>query len=269
MPRSRLLLALLMVATLLVDAAACRLAKGQNFPDPAMVLLMALAFSQIGLMAMWLTFGTAHYLLRTAALIAGIVAWSHAIDLALASWALGDLGRSRIVSASLSLQAVITVLFSIPVRWTGVVWSSSAGRHDAPVGAITGHVQFTVSRLLGWTTVTAMVATLARYYVVLPPSEHWLESGFLLLGSAVAVLGGTYVGSTLRHAVPKLAMTILICALTVGATIHDRAGPYVTLYVLETLFALVWVTVSRAAGFAIHRVEMSPGGTAGSPSSES
>jgi len=271
-PRSRLLLALLVVTTLLVDAAACRLAQGRIFPDPAMVLLLGLAFSQIGLLAVWLTLGTAHDLLRTAVLIAGIAAWSRAIDWTVGSPAFNAQSWAHQASAPLSLQAVLTVLLALPARWTGYLWTWSTDPHDLPADVVTGRWQFTVSHLLKWTTVTAVVATLVRHDVVLPPRGRWFETGIVLLGSAVAILGGTSVGSTSRLAVPKLAVTILMAGSIVGPTVDQASGPYVTLCVLETLFALLWVMASRAAGFAIHRVATSPrrpGGRADSSSGES
>jgi len=258
MPRSRLLLALLVVTTLLVDAAACRLAQGRIFPDPAMVLLLGLAFSQIGLLAVWLTLGTTDDLLRTATLIAGIAAWSRAVDWTVGSPAFNAPSWACQASGPLSLQAVLTVLFALPARWTGYLWSWSTNPRDLPADVVTGRWQFTVSHLLKWTTVTAVVATLVRYDIVLPPRGQWFETGIVLLGGAVAILGGIYVGSTSRHAVPKLAATLVMAGVIVGPTIHRASGPYVTLCVLETLVALLWVTASRAAGFAIHRIETSP-----------
>jgi hypothetical protein len=248
--RSLPILLLLTVATVAATAAICTLAQAHSFPSPAMILLLALLLGQVSLLGLFLGLGTAPGIVRLGALAVGTAAWVtilHITEVPIG----GELGTI------LAVQAIVVALVATAIRSTGVCWTTGWQLSHPPVGFQLGPRQFTIAQLLGWTTVAAVVAALARQAVFPSSALAILGLALMLAANVVVALSAAWVASAARHFLYRMACLIGLAmglGWIVGAVIEQTdPGPFGALNVLQALVIAGWIAASRAAGVRIGR----------------
>ncbi|MHC4177327.1 MAG: hypothetical protein ACYSWU_07465 [Planctomycetota bacterium] len=161
---SRLLIGLLVLATVLLDAVAFLVAQEkESSPYAAWVLFGSLALTQVSLLAIWAGLGSKRTPWRMLGMVMGVVAWSWA-GASVVSTGYDDLESETITTVwSVSLLA-IAVLVAAPLSIARAAGLSVTGPSDGSVsqGLETGlrSWQFTLGNLLGWTTAVAVLLSM-------------------------------------------------------------------------------------------------------------
>ena len=252
----RLVIGLLILATVLVDAVAVTITHQYDNPQPAVILTWSLQLAQVSLIAIWLALGGQASPWRLFATVAILIAWSYAM---------ASLPDAPEVGMWLLMFAIQTVAVSVPLlvaRPMGLRVGRAAsvgGADDSSAGP--KRLQFSILYLLGW--MTALAATLGTLKYVAPFESlplNWLANWSLLavlLSNAVVGLAALWTVLGTRRLV--LRMTSLVLAnLTAFAVVYLRIGyPLDTfwsvpmLYLLDTLWLVGPLLVFRVAGYRL------------------
>lgn len=155
---SRLLIGLVVLATVLVDCAVVMsYGRDRDFPHPP-VLPWALQASQVSLMAVWLALGRTSGPLRLIGLVGVVAIWAWTLEELLGfpspeQWNVVLMAHAVAVSAPLFVA-----------RWLGVmvVNTSSALQAEGPA-ATPRRWQFSIAYLLGWMTALAVTLSATQY----------------------------------------------------------------------------------------------------------
>jgi hypothetical protein len=265
----KLLIGLLLAAILAVDAAVGSIFADQNdyaflrWPDPRAKLWLALAVSQIALVAIWVGLGRTVVVVRIAALAATAVAWG-AFSLGPLLFGYGTVHRVQMELTVRFLCQGLAICFALLVaRRCGLRLSGSA---DTPgVTVPPGRFQFSIANMLSWTTSVAVILGLSRYMGTTFPwavlaGEHfpWLLIGELCLGEAALVLavlwGALGTGQFGWRAVAMLGVflgVLLLHAPWAGLAHTASLTDYCQLCFLEALLIFVPLLVFRVAGYRL------------------
>jgi hypothetical protein len=270
---TKLLIGLLLAAILAVDAAVCAMIAGEQvflqWPDVRVKLWLALALSQIALVAIWAGLGSSFAALRIPVLIGAAIGWA-----TLLYWPHNStryLGAFNFYLAEslwtirLLCQAFVIYL---PLGVARIWGLRLARRGDAASPTVPlRRFQFSIANLLAWTTGVAVMLGLSRYLFELirqcadlsPKAIPWMLIGELCLGQAAiglavlwAALGTGRRGW--RAAVLVAAFLVAILLHAPWATLSTASLPdYSQLCLLEAilLFAPLWVF--RIAGYRLVR----------------
>ncbi len=191
------LTALLVLATLAVDLPtifALRGEPGHHWPHAPLPLLLALIFSQVSLVAMWVGLARRPMHWPLAALVGLLLVWGAVLAdpgfQVIPGW-FGTLGWPMV----LSLQAIAVVGPLWMARWVGVRVETAAGFRPLDRPDPDRPIQFSIAFLLGWITLVAVFLGLCRWMLLtgwLRPdsagwgdAEDWKEIALVVAGNAV------------------------------------------------------------------------------------
>ena len=170
MRHARVLIALLLLATVLVDCAilgsVATMTKGMP-PDWVIDVVLALALSQVSLAGIWAGLGKKSTPWRLAAAVLLPVLWSRALQ---------KVTRENAVAAWLALTltpALLVVAVLFIARRVGV--RLVRGAEGARIETSGQGLQFSLRDLFAWTTATAVVLGIAKWLT--PWESLWLPEG--------------------------------------------------------------------------------------------
>jgi hypothetical protein len=244
------LLVLLGTATVLANLAIAALAGDQRYPAPASILLLALAFSQTSLLALFLGLATAPACTRVMVTAAGIAVWV----LALGRLLHAPYGHTALF---LVLQAAVVALAATVARGAGLRWSATVGTPTS-VRAWRGR-QVTLIQGFGWTTLVALLVALGRH-MPFPEAGGGPHPTAVLLANAAVGLAAAWTAATGdRHLLRPTFLVALAAGLglvTRGLAPADHGrGADVSLLLLQAFLVVGWLGAARAAGLHIGRGE--------------
>ena len=245
MKPTHLLAGLMALATLLLDqVVATQLCLR---PDPALMLLLGLAFGQLALLAMWSVLGSTPWLLRLLA-VAAVAA------LLSGPFASATAGRWSEWFLVLGLFSAAVALPTLVYRWAGLcaseieVESQRSAKHRN-----LQYYQFTVGGVLSLMTAVGVLLGLARHATF--PWQHT---------AALACYGGclTLVALTSLWAIVspqaiswRLGMLTGLCLAAGGAMFqveHVRdIGFFTMIALIEAVVICLGMTILQSAGLRI------------------
>ena len=262
MRRPGLLIALLIVATVLVDLVALSavVSSGKEEPHPALIVLFSLSMAQVSLVALWAGQAGKSAPWRVIGLVLVIVLWSALLAVAL-SYAPPE-AIASIWTVLLLMQAVAVFVPLSVARAVGVRLVS-VDDLDAIEEGGTGRrrLQFSLAYLLGWITAVAVTLGLLKYTVdyrtLSPYPGLWWKLFVLAVGNAAIALAVFWALLGTRW--PGLRIPSL-CLLTAAAIASDRwlgdLNPFWAISALCLIQAL-WLAgslgVFRVCGYRVVR----------------
>jgi hypothetical protein len=270
MKHARLLIALLLVATVLVDSVAVSMVLAEGRPpddisERRMIPLIALVFAQSSLVAVWAGFGERSIawrlmgLILTAALCGGLVAWIPAF-----------LGVDNVHVVRLRENCIIFLTAQTGLIFCGLMVARVAdARLVRPADSKSfergadqpSRVQFSLAYAFSWMTAAAVVLGILKYAVSVE-AVSWMLNWWLelsILSSANAALALCTLWAVLGTRWLALRVTLLCVALlaAIGGHIYEGGfgGSWVvaTLPVLEALWMIASLYVFRVAGYRVVR----------------
>lgn len=260
----RLLIGLLLLATVVVDGVALVVVGGRfqqlRWPQVTLGAFFSLPFSQVSLASIWAGLARTPAPGRLLGAFMTAMAWAVLLDLTLRHNAVAQYNRTRWIA--LLLMQVLFVLGPLSiVRATGVRLTESPGPRPAKthaVGAVP--VQFSLGYLLGWITAVAIVLGMVRWgvsYELLPRSPSaWAETAVLgLTHGCVALLSLWLLLGSLRHPL-EFAMLCYVTMSALAACFLLAAEPgyeaaLAALFCAETLLLVGPLWVLRVAGYRL------------------
>ena len=263
----RLLVILLVVATLLVDLVVLSAVVGMHplvppdWPNPAAIALFALCMAQVGLVAIWTGFGGKSLPWRVLGLVLTIGLWSR-----LAAWVTERSGHFALATHWSCLLLGYGVAILVPLwaaRLQGVRPARVDGASPSPPAAHgRGRLQFSLGYMLSWITVLTVMLGLAQYALeaetlVRVLTSYWWElplfsvsHGVLVLASLWAAMGTARFWGRSLAVVAATALTIVANHLWTGV---GETGPYAAFCVLQLLWVIASLSVFRVAGYRLTR----------------
>ena len=244
MQPARPLLVLLVAAVAVADLTVVSAARGQTFPQPSYVAVLALMFGQVGLLGLGAGLGPGSLAARLTLLGAGITAWAWALEFALgaAPWQ----AVARLCGAQAGLIAILSYLGRTVVNRRGPAATGGTG----PAVGFPRHYGL-AHLLLAMTAVALAVALASSVLVPLPAGR--IGPLWLVVNNTTVALGAAWiVGSPGRRLTGLLVLLALACALglVVGPTFADSGiepGPLLAMIGLEAALILACLTAFRAA----------------------
>jgi len=262
---SRLLIGLLLLATVLVDWAVVETVG--PFPltlHPTRLFALTLQVSQVSLMAIWLALGRTSGPLRLMGAVMVVALWS---------WALADYApRDVHLKVSAIDLTALTVAVSAPLlvaRWLGLrlVNVSSASEVEDLAGGLK-RFQFSIAYLLGWITAVAFMLGMLQYVTPfwnLRLGYHNALWGLFLEWRSVvfrigrAALAWSALWAVLGNRRPVVRILTLCAVGGTAATTTFLANPghaggfaYVlALFLLEAMLLISSLVVFRIGGYRL------------------
>jgi hypothetical protein len=275
----RLLIGLLLLATVLVD---CALVKTVGpFPltlHPTRLFAWTLQLSQVSLMAIWLALGRTSGPLRLMGTVMVVALWS---------WALADYApRDVHLKVSAIDLTALTVAVSVPLlvaRWLGLrlVDVSSAPEAEDLAGG-SRRFQFSIAYLLGWITALALMLGMLQYVTpfwnlqmgrhnaLWALSVEWRGAVFRIGHAALAWSALWAVLGKRRPVVRILTLcavggTAVITTFLANPRFAGGIACVLALFSLEALLLISPLVVFRVAGYRlrVRRGKWKQGGTPG------
>ncbi len=269
MTAGRLLISLLIVASVLVDGVVLSLvglqrgAPAELWPHPALGVLFALCFSQVSLTAVWavLSARTVPWRLAAAALVVGSF-----------SSALAALGKGTVKAAAMEWivlllgQSLIVVAPLLVARARGVRLVEPSQLDSTRQGAADRSPwQFSIGYLFGWITATAVVLGMTKYTV---DFDHLVLAPYLRTDAGILAVGNSLIALTGLWAVLGVSQPMRRCAvfwLTVAGVLalytclsQHRSYAFVlaVVCVLQAMLLAGSLGVCRVAGFRLVRTSV-------------
>jgi len=264
MRRPRLLIALLLAASVLVDLAVLLAARrsevGNVYPiiQPA-VVLDGLRAGQVSLIAMWLALGRTPGWLRLMATVAVIAAWECAFRCAYPSalWWWMEISAGQVIAVAVPL--LITRLF-------GLQLVNLAVGPTAEQPAARRRFQFSILDLLGW--MTAVAVTLGMFKLMWARVDFpgvllsWDFEYVVVIGTDAAVApAGLWTALGTRRFPLRVAVLMLTCFAAICGTevCFGVSVPDVYFYFCSLILTLLGsLAVVRVAGYRIVRAAAFP-----------
>ncbi len=240
--RQRSLICNLSVATVIINIILIVLIDDSSVLS---VITFSLLFAQISLIALWLALGRTYWLVRVGVLTAIVLAWSIPLDR----------GKSTAFVTALSVFAITVVSIVVLVRVAGVVWTSETDEPGHEMRDSNKVRQVSLSRLLGWMTVIAVLATVARYA---DSSALNTETIVVFALTALSILTTAWLASArgklwLRGA--SAIVVAIVSGMIIGWAIAPSTPPMILFYIVSGAFVFIWVAALRTVGITIHRVK--------------
>ena len=257
MNQSRLLIGLLLAATLALDCAVLANAGTHELsPHPVLILAWTLQLSQTSLMAVWLAVGKTSVPWRLTAAVTAVGLWSCALT------TLPDAPAVAQRAVLLTLQTIAVAVPLLLMRPLGLSLIDAAAKADA------GHstfgrrrLQFSILTMIGWTTALAVILSTAKSMAPDDPftlgvgldvsvAVFLVGRGAVALAAAWAVLGRRW--SSWRIAVLPVAVVAAIALQPLPRSSSADGSRYLAmLCLLEVLLLLGPLGVVRVAGFRL------------------
>jgi hypothetical protein len=264
MKNARLLVVLLVIATVLVDAVALSIAPfGREYvrpPGSAELFLLSLGMGQVSLVAIWAALGGGALPWRVLALALTVMAWAR-----LLAWSLFDaeavLRGQTLYNSLLAAQSagVVLPLFVARFARLEITRASEVHRTDRMVAG-SSRLQFSLRYLLSWITVVAVVLGLSQYafdYRSLWAigAATWRELAVLSLGDAVLALAAFWVALGARRPVLRAIALPVTTAAVIAMYYTHLTVPQFRMCAELCVVQVVWLVgslwVFRVAGYRI------------------
>ena len=253
------LIALFLLATALADVAAAGATRKTFFESSKVgdILFFALPFSQISVAGIWLALGRAPSPLRILGAGGVLIGW-----ISLAHYQESFLLPSEYAILFLAILASVTAL-ALVARLRGFRFTEISASASKDI-ANPGPWQFTIARMLAWTTVLAILLGVLKWIGVFSEYPQWspVESLVALVllgpGRAVVALAALWAAFGTRLIIAR----ILVLALAEAASI---SFPYLTgspgpldlrllaVLALEAAFLLGSLLFFRLLGYRLER----------------
>jgi hypothetical protein len=264
MKNPRLLVVLLLAATVLVDGVALSVvSSGREYvrpPGSAELFLFSLGMGQVSLVAIWTALGGRSLPWRVLALALTIMAWAR-----LLAWSLLDaeevLWWQTLYNLLLAAQSagVVLPLFVARFARLELTRASDADRTQRTAAGPSG-LQFSLRYLLSWITVVAVVLGLFQYafnYRALWAlgAADWRELAVHSLGDAALALAAFWVALGARRPVLRAIALPLTTAAVIAVYNTVLRMPTFWVFVGLCVVQVVWLVgslwVFRVAGYRI------------------
>jgi hypothetical protein len=264
MKTTRLLIGLLLLATVLVDGVVVSivLSLGKLFQDPRALfwifVLVALALAQSSLAAIWAGFGRRSIAWRAMALVLTITAWSR-----LMPWVINPSTPNRLATewaVLLLAQTIIVFAGVIMARLAGVrVVSATEALPAANDADRHARFQFSLAYAFSWIIAVAVILGVLQYALyrqhVPPDADFWLSLAALSVAHALMAMAALWTALGTRWAAVRV---FVLCATTLAA---HAAHTYVweeilvgaTVCVVQVSWLLGSLWVIRVAGYRLVR----------------
>lgn len=252
MKTARLLIVLLLLAWVSIDLAVWSAAARRGaWPEPAMVLLLSLAFGQSGLVALWGGLGRTPLSWRLAGILVVVAAWSYSLALAGAGGAAEHL--ALLLVQTLVVLAIVPILRADGRRFGEAVQEEMP--RSRPPG---GPIQFSLGDLLSWMTSTAIILGLLRATLCPEVFQHgaefWCPIAWIAASHGampVAALEMIFGSRPWWARAALLAVSTLLCLLALQQTTEGPGLANVLVCFLQMLWLLAGLAVVRVAGFRL------------------
>ena len=264
----RLLVILLVVATLLVDlVVVSAVASHQIVPDgrPHLALdaLFTLCMAQVGLVAIGTGFGGKSLPWRSLALILTIGLWSR-----LVAWSDDVFDDGSLVNGCtcvLVAQSILMLVLLGALRFRGMRLVRASDKHPSqPLAPGRRPFQFSLGYLLSWITVLGVVLGLAQYTLEFDLiMEHLRVNRWVLPVAAVSHAGLVLAGLWAVFGGARLwarALVVVLIAAAANVACHRCSPPgsrdllrYTGLCLLQVFWVVASLSVFRVAGYRITR----------------
>jgi len=262
---SRLLITLLVVATVLVDVVAVSVIASMwgvppRWPHPGVIVLFSLSMSQVSLAALWTGLGGRSLYWRVGGLMLSAVLWSRYTAWIIAPERIDDYAS---LYGSLLLAQTIAVLVPLSAARLRGLKPVREGDADCveDTTADRSRLQFSLGEMLSWTTTFAVVLGALRCtvdYRLLPSYlSDWRDLTVLSLGNALLALAALWAvlgtGKTALRATILALVTAAVIASGQALAHVDALQPFVTLCLLQVLCLTASLCVFRVAGYRLVR----------------
>ena len=261
MRRPGLLIALLIVATVLVDLVALSVAPSRpELPHPAIIVLFSLSMAQVSLVALWAGLAGKSAPWRVIGLVLVVVLWTALLAAVL------DYASPREIASFwtvLLLAQAVAIFMPLSVARAVGLRMVSVGDLDAVKAASTGRsrLQFSLGYLLAWTTAVAVTLGLLKYTVdyrtLFPYPGVWWKLFVLAVGHAAIALAALWALLGTRWLGLRLPALFLI---TAAAIVCDswlaRLDPFwasALLCLVQALWLAGSLWVFRVCGYRVVR----------------
>jgi len=223
MRRPGLLIALLIVATVLVDLVALSVAPSRpEGPHPGMILLFSLLMAQVSLVALWAGLAGRSAPWRVIGLVLVVALWSALLAVVL-DYAppvnIASIWTVLLLAQALAVFVPLSVARAMGVRLVSL--DDLDAVEERGIGR--SRLQFSLAYLLGWTTAVAVTLGLLKYtvdYRILPPYlGAWRQLSVVAVGNASMALAVLWALLGARR--PGLRV-LLLCLTTAAAIASDR-----------------------------------------------
>lgn len=227
MKGSRVLIWLLLLATVLVDCVAlCMFGTGRlpqmEWPHPVLSVLFALPFSQVGLAAIWVGLGVPSAPWRLTGGFLVVVCWS----IALAATLGNDVpaGYTSTHWTALLLGQTLAILIPLSIARPSGVRLAGTPATDPRRGSAAERTpwQFSLGYLLAWITAVAIVLGMVQYtirYELLPRAPiAWVEIGILSVSHGGIALSLLWIMLGTVRPTLQIAMPCSLTLLFVGGS---------------------------------------------------
>jgi len=266
MRQARLLIALWVAATLLVDVVALSVAAAADrgsppsWPHPGVLVLFALSMSQVSLAAIWTGFVGRSFHGRVMGLMLVAAMWSRYVAWIVAPSQIDDYAC---LYGSLLLAQTIAILVALTVARLSGARLVRADRADVEDDGSSGpaRFQFSLREMLSWTTMLAVVLGALRYTVDhhLFPAYlgDWRQLAVLSLANAIPALLAVWAAlGTGRTTTRAMALALATAAaIGAGGTLAEVVSlrAYAALCILQVVWLLASLCVFRVAGYRVVR----------------
>ena len=261
---ARLLITLLVGATVLVDVVALSVAASDKgapqWTHPAVLVLFALSMSQASLAAIWSVLGGRSLKWRLMGLVMTTALWSRCVAWIVDPARIDDyacLYGSLLLAQTIAILVPLTVARLSGVRVIRLDHVNAAGADASGPSRF----QFSLREMLSWTTMLAVVLGALRYSVDqhLFPSYlgDWRQLAVLSLANAIPALAALWamlgIGRPLLRAVALALATA--AAIFAGGTLAEVVSfrAYAALGILQVVWVLGSLWVFRVVGYRVVR----------------
>ncbi|MGI6415120.1 MAG: hypothetical protein ACOX1P_05570 [Thermoguttaceae bacterium] len=257
MSESRILILFLVLATVAVDAVLLFQSPAERqWPESSAAVLLGMACGQVNLATVWAVLGRRLLAWRLAALVTVPIGWSLAIDLAADFRGVSGYETAGSWAVHLFAQAVLLAPVLLVFRMRG---GRLSFRSSAATASPSRRLQFTLGRLFGWLTASAIVLSAVKSVVGLwnvraGDFDWW---GILILGLVSAAIGLVLVwvlldtrrlSARLAAALATAIPAIVAAGYASGVADERRLWAVIQLWLVVALYCSAAMGVLRVAG---------------------
>lgn len=237
-----LLVALLVAATVSLDLFV----NSTNVDRSAIVLVMALGFSQIALLSAWIVWGRSNPVLRLAVLLAAIVAWASPMS----SWN----GQPAVQWMSALMFFAVMVMGPLLVMRAGGKHLTAPFLEEIPRRHGRQRWQFSIWSLLCCMTAVALVLGFGR--MLRFPWQFAFEIAILCGSFALVAVVALVAALQCRRGIVPLIVSAVVC-LAMGGVLAMLGGKanYTLIFAIEATLIALSVTVVRVGQYRLENTK--------------
>ncbi len=255
MQASRLLIALLLLATVLVDLVMLSVVGMMGgwflvWPHPMLAVLFSLAFGQVSVAAVWAGLSGTVLPWRLAGLVGVVTLWSVALASELAGHPMDQQDHEWTVLFLAQVLPTLSIFLIIRARGGRLL-----DRRATETEPQERRWQFSLLHLFVWLTATAVALGLLRctidYDSIVNERHVWPEVWYIALSNSAVCLATVW--ATLGPAIPVLRVAVLCMVVTgvLSPLLWFGGGSviiFALLWLLQVLWIWAWLIVLHTAG---------------------